>query len=213
MSGTPSKSLTRAIGAVFALALSCYLITSGFASPLDELASAVAHGGAQSAKEASPGQFLRAYTAVLVRAKPKEILWYVNAAVKLRPDLAPKIVVITLNVRRPNMKLAHRQEVFKEIADIIQAAVMASPDTAAAIVKAAVEAVPFARDCIVAAAIAAAPDQKIALVQVAYASLAAGADGVDLDGSRIFIPAIGTINPADYTVKEHVNSPEQPPSL
>ena len=182
-------------------------------APVDELAAAVARAGAPSIEEASPKQFLGAYAAVLLRAKPKEVIWYVNAAVKARPDLAPKIVVITLNVRRSNRKIAQRQEMFQEIADIIQAAVMASPDTAIAIVKAAVEAFPFARDCIVTAAIAAAPGQKIALVQVAYGTLSSGADGVGLDRSYVFIPAIGTINPADYTRPESVNSPEQPPDL
>jgi hypothetical protein len=191
----------------------CSLTASGIGRPLQELAAAVARSGAPSVEGASPKQFLGAYAAVLVRAKPKEVICYVNAAVKLRPDLAPKIVVITLNVRRPNMKVAHQREVFQEIADIIQAAVVASPDTAAAIVKAAVEAVPFARDGIVTAAIAAAPDQKIALVQAAYATLSAGADGMGLNGSYVFIPAVGTINPADYTRPETVNSPEQPPTL
>jgi hypothetical protein len=187
------------------------VIGSGIAGPLDELAAAVARGGAPSVREASPRQFLGAYAAVLVRAKPKEVIWYVNAAVKLRPDLAPKIVVITLNVLRPNMKVAHSPQMCQQIADIIQAAVMGNPDAAVAIVKEAVEAQPFARDCIVTAAIAAAPDQKIALAAAAYAS-SVGSSGADPNGSYAFIPAIGTINPADYSRPENVNSPEQPPS-
>jgi hypothetical protein len=213
MSETLFKSLRCAAIAALALALSCNLITTSLGSPLDELADAVTRGGAGSAKEASPAQFLRAYTAVLVRAKPKEVIWYVNAAVRIRPDLAPKIVVVTLNARRPNMKISDKSEVWKQITDIIQAAVMASPEAAAAIVKAAVAAEPWARDGIVAAAIAVAPDERIAFLQAARDGQSARVGGFGLEGSYVFIPAIGTINPADYTRNENVNSPEQPPSL
>jgi hypothetical protein len=204
------KTRAHAPIAALTLLLSCSVALGAVAAPIDDLANAVARGGAPSISEASPRQFLRAYMSILVRAKPKEVIWYVNAAVKSRPDLAPKIVVATLNVRRPNAKVEDKRNACQKIGDIIQAAVMANPDGAAAIVKAAVEAEPLARDCIIAAASAAAPDQRIAFLQAAGEAQTT-AVGSNANYSYAFIPAIGTINPADYTPPASVNSPEQPP--
>lgn len=177
------------------------------AAPLDDLTNAVLRGGASNISQASPQQFLRAYMSILARAKPQEIIWYVNAAVKVRPDLAPEIVVTTLNVRLPNTKLVDRRKACEQIADIVQAAVIACPEMARVIVKAAIAAAPFARGCILAAAISAAPDQRIALLAAAPESESA------MMSSSVIIPITGTINPADYTPPAFVNSPEQPPSV
>ena len=181
------------------------------AAPLDELTRAVVRGGAPTVDEASPRQFLRAYMSILARAQPREVIWYVNAAVKVRPDLAPQIAVATLDVRRPNMKKADQRKTCQLIGDIIQAAVMSNPPAAPVIVKAAIEAAPFARDCILAAAIAAAPDQRLAFVEAARAVPAAAPATMAMMNSSVLNPTIGTINPADYTAPAGVISPEQPP--
>jgi len=197
----------------FALLISFWLPPITNAAPTDDLTNAVARGGAASVTEASAKQFLRAYMSILVRAKPKEVIWYVNAAVKLRPDLASKIVVVTLNVRRLNTNPRDLRDRCRQIGDIIQAAIMASAEAGVAIVKAAVATEPFARECIIAAARAASPDQNIAFLEAARESELAAAEFTDLTVSLVSIPAIGTINPADYTRPHNVISPEQPPPL
>ena len=189
------------------------LITGALASPSDDLIQAVSRGGSASVEEASASQFLHAFAAVLVRAKPKEVVWYINAAVKLRPDLADRIVVVALNARRSDMESADKRRMCKQISDIIQAAVAANPDAAAAIVKAAVKAVPFARDCIVEAAIAAAHDEKIAILQAAGEAESTAFFGPSrVDAGNISNTTLGTINPANLLGNRNVNSPEQPPS-
>jgi hypothetical protein len=193
--------------------VSCALFSTATAAPLDELMSAVLHGGAPTVGEASPRQFLRAYMSILARAQPKEVIWYVNTAVKARPDLAPQIVLATLNVRRPNMRTADRRKTCQLIGDIIQAAVMANPQAAPAIVKVAIEAAPFARDCIIAAAVAAAPDQRLAFVAAANAVQAGTPATLAMMSSSMSLPTIGTINPADYTAPARAISPEQPPPI
>jgi hypothetical protein len=196
--------------AVLALLLSAFL-TTAVGAPLDELTSAVLRGGALTVNDASSRQFLRAYMSILARVKPNEIIWYVNAAVKVRPDLAVKIVVTTLNVRRPTAKIASRTAC-QLIGDIVQAAIMASPEQAVAILKAGLVTAPFARDCMVAAAIAAAPEQRIAFIDAA-SDQPATQDGLAmLNSSSASIPAVGTINPADYAAPVSVTSPERPPA-
>ena len=192
------------------------LITGALASPSGDLIQAVSRGGSASVEEASASQFLRAFAAVLVRAKPKEVVWYVNAAVKLRRDLADRIVVVALNVRISDARVFDKQnkeKVGAEISDIIKAAVTADPDAAAAIVKAAVNTEPFARDWIVAAAIAAAPEQRVAILKAA-----AEAESLifvrrsGFDAGNMPSTTSGTINPASLLNNQNVNSPEQPPS-
>jgi len=195
------------------MVLSWSISTVAFATPSDDLVRAIASAHAPSATEASPKQFLRAYMSILVRARPREVIWYVNAAIKARPDLAAKIVAVTLEVRRLRMKADDKRQNCREIGDIVQAAVMANNETAAAIVKAAVEVEPFARDCIVAAATAAAPDQRLAFLQAAGEAQPASLVRAGLNGSSGLIPTIGTINPADYTSPGNVMSPEQPPQV
>jgi hypothetical protein len=185
--------------------------SSARTTPADELSDAVIRGGASGLDAASSEQLLRAYMSILAKAKPTEVIWYVNAAVKARPDLAPSIVVATLNLVRPSVKLADQRQLCQRIGDIIQAAVIAAPASAVAVVKAAIEAAPFARACILAAASAAAPDQSIAFREAASAAQTIAVDRVAMTSSSVLIPAIGTINPADYTPPGNVVSPEQPP--
>lgn len=193
------------------LALLFWAGPSALATPSDELSSAVMRGGASGLHEASAEQFLRAYMSILAKAKPTEVIWYVNAAVKARPDLAPNIVVATLRLLRPSVKTTDPRQLCQRIGDIIQAAVMTNPASGVAIVKAAIETAPFARDCIVAAASVAAPDQSIAFRQAANAAQTTEVDRVAMTSRSASILAIGTINPADYTPPGNVVSPEQPP--
>src|ERR1041385_5992307 len=116
-----ARLLSRATLASLAVPLSFGLIASAIASPSDDLTRAVSRGGSASVEEASASQFLRAFAAVLVRARPKDFVWYVNAAVKLRRDLADKIVVVALNVRISGADLSvrqNKQRITAEITDI-----------------------------------------------------------------------------------------------
>lgn len=207
-----ARLLARAALASLAVPLSFGLIASTIASPSDDLTRAVLRGGSATVEEASASQFLRAFAAVLVRARPKEVVWYVNAAIKLRPDLANRIVVVALNARRSDVESADKGKACEQISDIIQAAIAANPDAAAAIVKAAVEAAPFSRDCIVAGAIAAASDQKTAILQAAAeAELLVMFRPSGLDTGNISSRINHTLNPADFFNNENVTSPEKPP--
>src|SRR5204863_7459955 len=85
---------------------------------------------------------------------------YVGAAVRARPDLAPRIVVAALTVSRVSPRTDFKdfkQPVGKELSCeqvdcIIRAAIAAHPSAAREIVDAAIAAAPLLRDCIVAAA-------------------------------------------------------------
>jgi len=59
--------------------------TSVLATPADEISRTVS---ANDVEQASAGQFIRAFIAVLVRVGAKEVPSYVSSAIKLRPDFA-----------------------------------------------------------------------------------------------------------------------------
>lgn len=187
------------------------LATIVSASPTDDFARVVFRGGAATIQSASAEQFLRACSVIFLTAKEKEIIWYVNAAVKLRPDLADRTVIVALNARISANRLADKEKLAHQVCDIVQAAILAEPAAAPAIVKAAIKAVPFARSCIVAAAITAVPDLIIAILDSAdeaepnllYAARRAG----ELNGP--FEP-FALMDPKAFAT-DHVNSPEQPP--
>src|SRR5712692_8726127 len=61
------------------------------ATPADEIARAVLANGVSDVNQATAKQFIRAFSAVLVRVGAKEIPSYVSSAIKLHPDLAPQI--------------------------------------------------------------------------------------------------------------------------
>jgi len=186
----------------FAVALSFLCATCTIATPTDDLTQALAVAGAASVRQASPDDFLRAFTAILVRAKSRDVPAYVGAAVKLRPDLAGKIVFAALNTRRS--KVDSNKLSWAEIERVIKAAVAANPGAAAEIVMFAIRAQPSARDSIVATAIAAAPEQRIAILRAVGEAAESAAFSQP--------PMIGTLNPADLIDNAPVNSPEQPPS-
>src|SRR6266705_1449430 len=66
-----------------------------------ELARAVSASGAVSIGAATPEQFLAAFSSLLVRYPQAEICDFVATAVKLRPELADRIVVAAVIGRRP----------------------------------------------------------------------------------------------------------------
>jgi hypothetical protein len=187
-------------------------MTSAAGLPVDDLTKAVARAGVTSTT-ASPEQFLRAVAAILISIKPKEVVWYVNAAVKLRPDLADKIVVIAFIARRPDIESGDKQKACAQIGDIVQTAVLANRNAAVAIVRAAVKTVPSARDCIVTAALTAAPDQMVAILLAADEPRFLTWLGLDVHTSNLSRLTMGTITPVEIIVAGNVSSPEQPPPV
>lgn len=207
---TRYRKLTTHLPAIGSLlAFSVYMATNAIASPADDFTRAVTRSGAENVEAAKPDQFLQACAAIFIALPEKDVVWYVNAAVKLRPDLAERTVVAVLNARIVTKGRTDKQKLGRQISDIIQAAIMAKPDAAAAIVTAAIKAHPFARAWIVTAAIAAAPDQMIAI-------LAAAAEADDVYGATKTWPwnrsaePLALMDPRTFR-NANVNSPEQPP--
>jgi hypothetical protein len=195
--------------------LSALLIAPSFASPGDEIARAVAVNGASNVSQARPNQFLRAFGAIALRTQTRELPAYVIAAVGLRPDLAPKIVVVAL--RTAARQLGSKHAALSLITDrIVRAAIAANSDAAVSIARAAIEAFPALRQCVVAAAISAAPSKE-AEIQAPSESPSASLGLITLAGSddagfSIGSDAFNPANVSDLSGSTGVNSPEQPPS-
>ena len=169
--------------------------------PYVEVTHAVEQTGAVNVEAATTDQFLHAFAAVLATKKSRDFAAYVGAAVKLRPDLADKIVATALKICKLNKS---KKDVSCPDADeIVAAAILANPDAAESIVRAALLVMPGAKDAIVAAAIKAAPDQELFILR------AAG----EAETMAFLQPSpFGSINPLNYGGAEPVNSPEQPPT-
>jgi hypothetical protein len=210
-----------ALGAPFAaiilrgLFLSLLLSASAFATPTEEIISAVAVNGQSDVSQTPPRQFVKAFSAVALRISPRALPEYVAAAIKLRPGLAPNIVAAAIKAATKNWE-AKPETLCGLIQQIVKVAIAASPDAAASITRAGVSASPDSRRWILEAAVSAAPDNKDAIVEAAnvrtqpFAFLTFSA--TDLSGFS-FTPA--TLNPAnisDLGGATSVNSPEQPPS-
>ena len=106
---------------------------------------------------ASPEQFLAAFSSVIVSADPRTVCAIVGRAVRARPDLADRIVVAAITSARPvrGYSKDFKQPVGKEIPCewvqcILQAAIAADPGAETQIIDAAVAAAPMLRDCIMA---------------------------------------------------------------
>jgi len=120
-----------------------------------ELASAVSAAGAGSIGAASPEQFLAAFSSVLVRFPQDEICDLVATAVRLRPELADRIVVAAVTGRRPVRGYSKEAKDFKGkempcdwVQCIVDAAIAASPRMADQIINTLLQAAPMLRDCI-----------------------------------------------------------------
>jgi hypothetical protein len=145
-------------------------------------------------------EFLTAFISAAVRLQGPEFIAWLATALKLRADLAGKIVVCSLNIARLNARLNNGRLSFGTIGQIIKGAVGAVPETAPDIVKAAIKSEPYARDWIIASAIAVAPDEQPLILAAAN----------EAQPMSILLMA-GRFNPADNAPFDNVNSPEQPP--
>jgi hypothetical protein len=120
-----------------------------------ELARAVSASGAPSIGAATPEQFLAAFSSLLVRYPRNEICDLVATAVRLRPDIADRIVVAAVTGWRPVRGYSKEAKDFKGkempcdwVQCIVDAAIAASPRMADEIINALVAAAPMLRDCI-----------------------------------------------------------------
>jgi hypothetical protein len=120
-----------------------------------ELARAVSASGAPSIGAATPEQFLAAFSSLLVRYPRNEICDLVATAVRLRPDLADRIVVAAVTGWRPVRGYSKEAKDFKGkempcdwVLCIVDAAIAASPRMADQIINGLLAAAPMLRDCI-----------------------------------------------------------------
>ena len=121
-----------------------------------ELAHAVSASGAASIGAATPEQFLAAFSSLLVRRYPQgEICDFVATAVRLRPELADRIVVAAVTGRRPVSGYSKEAKDFKEkempcdwVQCIVDAAIAGNPRMANEIINALLQAAPMLRECI-----------------------------------------------------------------
>jgi hypothetical protein len=120
-----------------------------------ELASAVSASGAASIGAATPEQFLAAFSSLLVRYPQAEICDFVGTAVRLRPELADRIVVAAVTGSRPVRGYSKEAKDFKEkempcdwVQCIVDAAIAGNPRMANEIINALLQAAPMLRECI-----------------------------------------------------------------
>ena len=104
---------------------------------------------------ASQEQFLAAFNSVIVSSDPATVCAIVGRAVRVRPDLADRIVVAAITSARPvrGYSKDFKQPIGKEIPCewvqcILQAAIAADPSAERLIIDAALAAAPMLRDCI-----------------------------------------------------------------
>jgi hypothetical protein len=185
-----TRLLLHTVILISALAFPLAFTATLRASPIDEIMRAVSAGGTRNVQQAEPRVYLNAFSSVLARKKEKDVPAYVSAAVKLRPDLADRVVVAALHAHRYSDKeMAGKEVACDWVEPIIREAIAAAPRAKDAIVRAAIESDPWARDCILAAA------------------------GITRETETAFLypPGIGTINPSNIGGNlGNVQSLEQP---
>jgi hypothetical protein len=184
---------------------------SSFATPADDIKAAIVAGGAPDISHAPRDIFLRGFTVVALRVKPRDLPDYVAAAIQMRPDFTRKIMFAALKI----MARQDRRLNCATVARMISVAVAVNPDYAVAIAKAAIQARPELASCVIAAASATVPEQQgqIAKLETNFS--------LTLVSLVISAPemepwhGIGTLNPAnvlDFRPENPIVSPEQPPS-
>jgi hypothetical protein len=187
------------------------LATTAFATPREEVIRAVAVNTSSDVSEATQGQFLKAFTAVALRVQSEELSAYLTAAIKLRPDLAPKAVAVAVKIAAKHCE-RKPQMLPTIIGEIVRAAIAAKPESVVAIAEAGASALPHLRHYVVNAAIAAAPHAKEAIVTATNGRLIPRAfltmSATDTNGLWF---TSATLNPANIS-EPIVVSPEQPPS-
>jgi hypothetical protein len=169
-------------------------------APDETIVAPITVRASNSAQEMAAAEFLTAFISPAVRFEGSQFIAWLATAVKLRTDLAGRIVVCSLDIARLNTRLNQGRLSFATIGQIIKGAVGAAPKTAPDIVKAAIKSEPYARGFIIASAIAAAPDEQPWI-------LAAVGETMPMS----ILPTAGRFNPADNAPFDNVNSPEQPP--
>jgi hypothetical protein len=183
---------------------------SALAAPRDEITQAVIAGGATDPAHAPRAVFLRAFTAVAVRVKQRDLPDYAAAAIQVQPELAGKIIANTMKI----MARHDRGLTCAAVARLVSVTIAANPDCAMRIAAAAIKAKPDLSSCIIAAASAAAPEQRSQIAKLeTYFSLAL-LSLVTNDSEVEPWHGSGTLNPAnlvDHRVGD-VISPEQPPA-
>jgi hypothetical protein len=196
-----TKYLPRRVlsGTSGVLLLSVAIAEQTRSTPVEQNAPPITVRASISAREMAAAEFLTAFIATAVRLGGPEFIAWLATSVKLRADLAGRIVVCSLDISRLNTRPYQGRLSFGTIDRIIKGAVGAAPQTAPNIVKAAIKSEPYARDWIIAAAVAAAPDEQPLILD------AAG----EIKPMSI-LPMAGRFNPADNF--DNVNSPEQPPA-
>jgi hypothetical protein len=159
--------LSRHVAQTAFCTLICLLafVAGAIAVPSDEIAKAVSSSGAADVKHATPEQFNRAFATVLLHVKRDQLPIYVSSAVKLRPDLADRIVVTAIRVAGPGdgKAILDKQSPCDWVTPIIRAAIDAAPDQKDAIVRSALASDPWARECVLAAA--GEPENQTALLR------------------------------------------------
>lgn len=209
-------SLHRSVKNVLLTACGYALFTvCALASPADEITRAVAVNGIGDVADASPRQFLKAFTAVALRAHPRDLPNYVVAAIDLRPDLAPRTVGVAITAAVKNSE-GKAGLLCALVERIIRAGIAARPDAAVTIAKAGSSAVPELRHCVIDAAVSAMPDKKTEIVQAATAKAVPFAFlTFSASEPNAFSFSAATLNPANISSPDDdgaVNSPEQPPT-
>ena len=207
MENSRRRVLLPTLGVLFLRVVSAEQISSPpadqMAPPITVRASSSAGGAASeflTAFISTASEFLTAFISTAVRLDGLKFISCLATAVKLRPDLAGKIVVCALNISRLNAHPLAGRLPLGTVDQIIKAAVAASPEAASDIVKAAIQSEPYARASIIAAALAVAPDQESRIRNV-----------VNEMTPVSILPSFATLNPKDRAPSDNVNSPEQPP--
>lgn len=192
-----------------------WLAVPVFATPAEEISRAVNANGVSNVSHATPRQFVKAFAAVTLRARPRNLPDYVVGAINLRPDLTRNVVAVAIRTAVRSWE-TKPQLLCAVIERIVQAAIAANPDAAAAIARAGASAAPTLRHRVISAAIAAAPQAKDQILEAAQAKIipfafltfsASDATGFSFSSSNL--------NPANISQigdEGVVNSPEQPPS-
>ncbi|MEN3368679.1 MAG: hypothetical protein V7609_822 [Verrucomicrobiota bacterium] len=193
---------------------STFLAVSSIATPVEEIAGAVAASGSVDGSQTQSKPFLRAFNAVALRAPARELPAYVSAAIELRPNLSGKIVAVAVKAAIKHWET--RPGILCQIIErIVTAAIAANPRAAVSIAQAAVAASPDLRTCVVEAAISAAPERAAAIQSATeFRGAAFGFLTFSEKLETGFVFSAATLSPAnisDLRGDQTVNSPEQPP--
>ena len=209
------KNVTQSLAILGALVVALSPGAPLVASPADEITRAVAVRGLSDPARAPAKDFMSAFTAVVLQAEPGEVSKYVAAAVKLRPDLAPRIVAAAvrvggnshsdraMSVSLPNNRKEKSDENCALLTDIIKAAVAVNPEAVAEIAGAAAGANRDMRQCIIEAAVSAVPSAEAEIIQAVNAAT--------ILSPLQSISVHGPLYPSDFVAV--VVSPEKPPGL